>query len=214
MKNREEAAALAKAGTWIMDHGMTWGSAGNMSLRLDGEQVIVTASGTRFDRLGEDDFALCRLSDGSWTGKKPSKELPCHLGIYRRVPWARAVIHVSPFYTTLAASSDLSVPNNLFVEDMYYLQRVARIGYAHPGSAELARMIEEAAPEANVILMRNHGVILYDASLEEALAGLEVLENTCRMALESMRAGVSMTPVPEERREDFLLRSGYRPARP
>ena len=119
MEFEQAAAILMQTGQWIMDHHMTWGNSGNMSLQLNEQEILVTASGTRFDRLTPGNFTRCVLSDGAWTGPKPSKELPCHLGIYRSAPWAQAAIHVSPFYTTLAASSDLTIPNDLFVENMY-----------------------------------------------------------------------------------------------
>ena len=210
----EAVAGMIRWGQWIMEHHLTWGSAGNMSVRISEEQAVVTASGTRFDALREEDFALCDIATGQFTGRKPSKELPCHLGLYRRTPWAGAAVHVSPFYTTLAASSDLEIPQNLFVENMYYLQRIERVDYAHPGSNALACAIEEAGAHGNIILMKNHGVMVYDTSLQEACTGLEVLENSCRMALEAKRAGITLQGVSDSVREDFLLRSGYKPARP
>lgn len=205
--------ALIDAGKWIAEKNMTWGSAGNMSIRLDENQVLITASGTRFDSLTEDSFTLYNLADHSWTGGKPSKELPVHLAVYRNAPWAGAVVHASPFHTTLAASTTLEVRNDLFVENMYYLQRMARIPYAHPGSKELTAFVDGVAARANVILMQNHGVILYDTTMQEACAGLEVLENTCRMCLEAARAGIAMTPVAKDTVQDFLLNSGYRKPR-
>ena len=205
--------ALIDAGKWIAEKNMTWGSAGNMSIRLDENHVLITASGTRFDSLTEDSFTLYNLADDSWTGGKPSKELPVHLAVYRNAPWAGAVVHASPFHTTLAASTTLKVRNDLFVENMYYLQRMTRIPYAHPGSKELTAFVDGVAANANVILMKNHGVILYDTTMQEACAGLEVLENTCRMCLEAARAGIEMTPVDQETVQDFLLHSGYRKPR-
>lgn len=205
--------ALIDAGKWIAEKNMTWGSAGNMSIRLDENQVLITASGTRFDSLTEDSFTLYNLADNTWSGGKPSKELPVHLAVYRNAPWAGAVVHASPFHTTLAAATTLEVRNDLFVENMYYLQRMARIPYAHPGSKELTAFVDGVAAQANVILMQNHGVILYDTTMQEACAGLEVLENTCRMCLEAARAGIEMTPVAKDTVQDFLLNSGYRKPR-
>ena len=207
------ARALIDAGKWIAEKNMTWGSAGNMSIRLDENQVLITASGTRFDSLTEDSFTLYNLADNTWSGGKPSKELPVHLAVYRNAPWAGAVVHASPFHTTLAAATTLEVRNDLFVENMYYLQRMARIPYAHPGSKELTAFVDGVAAQANVILMQNHGVILYDTTMQEACAGLEVLENTCRMCLEAARAGIEMTPVAKDTVQDFLLNSGYRKPR-
>lgn len=213
MEYEQAVQALIAAGRWIADRRMTWGSAGNISVRLDERRVVVTGSGTQFDSLTEESFALYDLQTGSWTGRKPSKELPVHLAIYRQSPWAAAVLHASPFHTTLAASSTLEVRNDLFVENMYYLQRVARVPYAHPGSVQLTEAVEKAAPSANVILMENHGVILYDTSLTECCAGLEVLENTCRMCLEAARAGIALQAVPPDTVRDFLLNSGYKKPR-
>ena len=81
--------ALIDAGKWIAEKNMTWGSAGNMSIRLDENQVLITASGTRFDSLTEDSFTLYNLADNTWSGGKPSKELPVHLAVYRNAPCDR-----------------------------------------------------------------------------------------------------------------------------
>ena len=212
MDKTQAAMDMAAAGKWIVEKGMTWGSAGNISVRLDADHLMITAGGTRLDRLAKDDFTLYRLSDGFAQGGRPSKELPVHLAVYSAVPWAGAVVHASPFYATLAASSRLSVPNDLFVEDMYYLQRTARIGYFHPGSEALAQAVSQAAPAANVILMKNHGALLYDETLLEALNGLEVLENACHMSLCARQCGLELDPVDEGMAADFLS-GGYKKPR-
>lgn len=214
MEQSMAVKALIEAGRWIAEKQMTWGSAGNISVRLDDTHFLVTGSGTRFDSLTEDSFSLYDMSADSWTGRKPSKELPVHLAVYRQSPWAGAVLHASPFHTTLAASSTLEVRSDLFVENMYYLQRMARIPYAHPGSAALTDEVDKVAAQANVILMKNHGVILYDTTIEECCSGLEVLENTCRMCLEAARAGLELTPVDADTVHDFIHNSGYKKLRP
>jgi len=213
MELKQAMQELISAGRWIAEKQMTWGSAGNISVRLDETHFLVTGSGTRFDSLTESDFALYDMTTDTWSGKKPSKELPVHMAAYRRSPWAGAVLHASPFYTTLAASGTLDVRNDLFVENMYYLQRMARIPYAHPGSAALTMEVEKVAAQANVILMKNHGVILYDTSIGECCSALEVLENTCRMCLESARSGIGLTPVDPDTVYDFLNNSGYKKPR-
>lgn len=205
--------ALIDTGRWISEKNMTWGTAGNLSVRLDENTLLVTGSGTRFDRLDADSFCLYRISDGTWTGRKPSKETPVHLAMYSECNWCKAVVHASPFYTTLAASSDLTICNDLFVESMYYLQRMVRIPYAHPGSLTLAESVKKAAAKANIVLMENHGVILYDTSLTECCSALEVLENTCRMCIEASRAGIKLNHVKAETVKSFLTESGYKTLR-
>lgn len=212
MDQAQAAKELAAAGKWIVKKGMTWGSAGNLSVLMDADHLMITAGGARLDRLTKDAFTVYRLSDGLMEGGKPSKELPVHLAVYKAVPWAGAVVHASPFYATLAASSDLDVPSGLFVEDMYYLQRTARIGYFHPGSEALRKAVSQAAPDASVILMKNHGALLYDETLQEALNGLEVLENACHMSLCARQCGLKLDPVPGDMAADFLS-GGYKKPR-
>ena len=52
--------------------------------------------------------------------------------------------------------------------------------------------VREQAPRANILLLDNHGVLVYDTSLSEALMGLHTLEMTCRMWLAAQSAGVTM----------------------
>lgn len=206
MTQADAAREMARIGKWIMDKGLTWGTAGNMSVKLDADHVLVTASGTRMDALSEADFTCVSLADGSMTGGKPSKELPVHLAAYRACPWAGAVLHASPPESTRVSITGEAVRTDLFVENMYYLQRVARVGYHHPGSQGLVDAVAHASRAANVLLLEHHGVLVYDETLQEAAVGLEILEQTCRM----QRITPDLPGLAPETVQDFLLRSGYK----
>ena len=136
-----------------------------------------------------------------------------HRAIYEQRPEVGAVLHTSPFYSTLFACAELKIPADLFVEDMYYLERVERVGYFHPGSVELGEAVGAKARQANVLLLENHGVLVYDTSLQEALMGLHTLEMICRMALTARSAGLELRSLPASTVADFLTNSGYRPRR-
>jgi 3-dehydro-4-phosphotetronate decarboxylase len=206
--------ALREAGAYMVQHGLAWGNAGNLSLRLDGERCLISASGTNLGDLADEDLVVCALDDPTHAySRKPSKELPMHTAVYRARPEAGAVLHGAPFYATLAACSNLELPNDWFVEDMYYLERTAKVAYHHPGSSSLAEAVEAAARKANLLLLENHGVLVFDSNLAEALMGLHTLEIVCRMAWAARSAGLEMNPVPPAQVKDFLERSGYRPPR-
>src|SRR5688500_17832610 len=113
----------------------------------------------------------------------PRRRCRCS-GIYLARADAQTVLHSSPHYTTLIACSDEDIPSELFIETMYYLERIAWVDYAHPGSQELGDSVRGAAENAEVIMMRNHGVILFDKSADEALLRLQVLEMTCKVLVE------------------------------
>src|SRR5690606_921142 len=104
-------------------------------------------------------------------------------------------------------------PDGLFVESMYYLERVARVPYHHPGSEELGAAVGEHARYADVLLLENHGVVVLGESLTEALQALQVLELACRLVLGARAAGVGLRTLPPEVAGDFRQRSAYKPRR-
>ena len=136
-----------------------------------------------------------------------------HRAIYERRPEIGAALHASPFYSTLVACTDMPLPADLFVEDMYYLERVERVGYFHPGSSALGEAVGDKARQANILLLEHHGVLVYDTSIQEALMGLQTREMVCRMAITARSAGLELRSLSDFVVTDFLQQSGYRPRR-
>lgn len=206
---------LQEAGRYLLANGLTWGNAGNLSVRIDADRYLITASGTRLGDLADDDFVECALPGGALPGqpRRASKETPMHQALYAARPEINAVLHTSSFYATLVACSDIALPANWFVEDMYYLERVARVPYCHPGSTALGEAVAAVARQANVLLLENHGLLAADVSVREALMALHTVEMVCRMVVTARSAGIELRGLPPETVADFLQRSGYRPRR-
>lgn len=213
MDSNEARAGLQTAGRFMLDHDLAWGNAGNLSARLSPERYLITASGTRLGELADDDFVECSFEGPISQGRKPSKETPMHRAIYEQRPEIGAVLHASPFYSTLVACTDIQVPADLFIEDMYYLERIEHVDYFHAGSPALGEAVREKAQKANILFLDNHGVLVYDTSIQEALMGLQTLEMVCRMAITARSAGLELRPLPASTVQDFLIHSGYRPRR-
>ncbi len=213
MSPEQARKELIAAGHYLFENDLTWGSAGNLSARLGPGRYLITASGTELGSLCDEDFVEVSSEQARTLPLKPSKELPLHRAVYEERPEINAVLHASPFAATLLACSKEEIPADWFVENMYYLERVARVPYFHPGSAELGQAVRARACQANVLLLDNHGVLTYDTSVREALMALHALELTCRMFLTAKSAGVAMHPLGRDRVQDFLERSGYRPRR-
>lgn len=209
----EARTGLQAAGHYMLGNDLAWGNAGNISARLGPDRYLITASGTRLGDLKDDDFVECSF-DGSFSGdRKPSKETPMHRAIYQQRPEIDAILHASPIYSTLVACAEIDVPANLFVEDMYYLERVEHVDYFHPGSPELGEAVRAKARQANILFLDNHGVLVYDTSIQEALMGLQALEFVCRMAITARSARFEFRSLPVSTVGDFLEKSGYRPRR-
>ncbi|RSL33156.1 class II aldolase/adducin family protein [Salibacterium salarium] len=208
-----EKEILIDTGKYLVDSGLAWGTSGNLSLRTNDELMLVTGSGTKLSNLEKDDFVVFDVYTGKKSGeRKASKETPMHSGIYKNRKDVKAILHSSPFYTTLFSCSDeISIMSELFIETMYYLENVTYVDYYHPGSYELGDAVAEQSLNANIIMMKNHGVIVFDDSMSEAVMRLETLEMACRMIIEAKKAGVQLTRIPDKVVEDFLENSLYKP---
>ena len=133
-----------------------------------------------------------------------------HRAIYETRPEIAAVLHASPLYSTMIAASNIDIPSDWFIESMYYLERVERVPYAHPGSIDLGELVREKAHKANILLLENHGVLVYDTSLKEAKMALQTLELACKMLIISRNAGIDLQELPENVVKSFLNDAGYK----
>lgn len=205
---------LQDVGRYMMANGLAWGNAGNISAKTADDRFLITASGTYLGELASDDFVEYTF-DGTRNpeNRKPSKEFPMHVAIYEERPEIQAVLHASPFYSTLVACSNIKIPADWFVESMYYLERVERVEYHHPGSVFLGDAVRNKAKKANILLLENHGVLVYDTSIKEARMALQTLEYTCKMLITAKGASINMNPLANNVAEDFLENSGYKPRR-
>ena len=102
-----------------------------------------------------------------------------HRAVYQAQPEARAILHSSAFYTTLVACSDIELRVDLIPEAMAYLNNIGRVPYLHPGTAGLAQAAGEQASH-NVIILDNHGLLVWGKTLDETVLVSELMERLCQ----------------------------------
>jgi ribulose-5-phosphate 4-epimerase/fuculose-1-phosphate aldolase len=190
-----DAAALIAAGRRVGAKQLTWGTAGNVSARVDGG-FIITASGARLDELTPEAFLTCPLDGDLPPGC--SVESGMHRGVYRTRPDVNAVLHCSAFHTTLVACSAIELETAASTDTQYYLQRLARLPFLPPGSLELASAVAEAAAAHDVMLLANHGSVAIAADVDAAVNVTEALELMCRM-LVARAQGFPLLPINQGR---------------
>ncbi|MFD1676625.1 class II aldolase/adducin family protein [Alicyclobacillus fodiniaquatilis] len=212
--HREVVQSLISVGRYMMENQLAWGNSGNISARTGETKFCITASGTYLGELEATDFIEVDVqTDALYGVGKPSKEVPMHTAIYESRPDVGAILHASPFYSTMFACTKEPLPNDWFVEDFYYLERIARVPYFHPGSVALGEAVREQARVANILLLENHGVLVYDTTIREARMALQTLEMVAKMAVYARMSQLPMEPVGTQVVADFLDNAGYKPRR-
>ena len=88
---REEICRLGRS---LFERGLTPGSSGNISVKLDDGGTIVTPTNASLGFL--DPVKLTRLdADGRLvSGDAPTKEVPLHSALYQTRGTARAIVHL------------------------------------------------------------------------------------------------------------------------
>lgn len=194
-------AAICEMGRRCWARGFTEGNGGNFSARL-GDHFLCTPTGVGKGFMTPDMICLVDsggrqiAGHGAW---QCTSEIFAHLAIYRVVPTAASVAHAHPVHATAFAISGIEPPRGLLPEVEIFVGPIVRADYRMPGSSELGAIIEKLAPGHQSILLRNHGLICWGATVEDAYFKLEITESYCRtLAVAAQLPGRQTTIPPDE----------------
>lgn len=169
--------------TLLWERRLVTGSSGNVSVRLDDGDILVTPAQCSLRALALDDMVRTSNSGEPRTdGLRPTSELPLHLAAYATRPEIRAVIHTHPTFCVVWSKTGAIFERDT-VGARETLGEVAWTPYAPPGSAELARLTsEQFARGVNTVLMERHGVSAVGVDLERAFVLTDLVEEAARIA--------------------------------
>jgi L-fuculose-phosphate aldolase len=159
----------------LYDRNLTVSAGGNMSVRINDREILITPSGVNKGLVREDDLVKMDMDGNVLSGGKPSIEHKFHLGIYRENPETNAVVHCHPLYCLAILTRGEDLKSTLTPEGVLLLDQVPTCRYATPGSDELVEAVMEYA-NAPAMLMARHGAITQGRTLEEAYNRMEELE--------------------------------------
>lgn len=182
-KLREAICLLGKS---MFDRGLTPGSSGNISVRLD-DGWLMTPTNSSFGRL--DPAALSKLDHKGnlISGAKQTKESFLHMAMYAERPGAGAIVHLhSTHSVAVSCLADVDPNQPIPPITAYYVMKIGNLvllPYYAPGDMTLANAVREVAGKHHAILLANHGPIVAGKDLESAVYATEELEETARLYL-------------------------------
>jgi ribulose-5-phosphate 4-epimerase/fuculose-1-phosphate aldolase len=178
---------ICRFGRSLFERGLTPGSSGNISLRLDDGGWLVTPTNASLGFL--DPARLSRLdAEGRLlSGDKPTKEIPLHGALYETRGSARAIVHLHSTHSVAVSMLPGIDPKAVLPPlTAYYLMRVgatALVPYYRPGDPAVADAIRGLAGRYSSVLLANHGPVVAGESLEAAVYAMEELEETAKLHL-------------------------------
>lgn len=165
---------------------------GHVSARIAGsEHVWMKPHTLGLEEVRPHDMLTIDLDGNKLAGELPRhSEFPIHTEIYRRRPDVQCVIHTHPPYATAFSAVDeplrpVNHEGTLFAPMLpRFVQTTDLIV-----SPALGRAVAETLGAYNALLLKNHGIVVVGASVEEACVTAIVLEKAARMQLLARQYG-------------------------
>ncbi len=191
--------AITEAGHSLFARGYAVGTAGNISARLE-DGYLITPTNASLGML--DPTRIAKLDAGyrHVGGDKPSKEVFMHRAFYQSRPQAGAVVHLhSTMATAIACLAQPGERQPIPPLTPYFVMRIGRalpvVAYFRPGDPAMEPAIAAAAAGASAVLLANHGPVVSAATLRDAVAAAEELEEAAKLTLLLRGAGArALTP--------------------
>ncbi len=178
--------SICRFGLSIFERGLTFGSSGNISVRLD-DGWLMTPTGATLGTLDPARLSRLDAKGRHVSGDQPTKETFLHLGMYANRVGARAVVHLhSTHSVAVSCLADIDPADVIPPITAYYVMRVGTlplVPYYRPGDPALGPAVEKLAGRHHAVLLANHGPVVAGTSLENAVFATEELEETAKLWL-------------------------------
>jgi L-fuculose-phosphate aldolase len=171
---RKEVVDVSKM---LSRQGLTTGSWGNISARIDKDSYAITPSGHSYETLTPDDIIIVNNKGIKMTGNLyPSSETKLHVAIYNQFKDSGAVIHTHSVFSSVMAVLHKDLP--AIIEDTAQVVggSVDCSQYAMPGTEELAKNVIAALGSKRAAFIANHGVVCWGRDMKEAYMTAELVE--------------------------------------
>lgn len=181
---RDDICRFARS---LFERGLTPGSSGNISVRLEDGGWLVTPTNASLGHLDPARLSRLDAAGSLLSGDKPTKEIPLHAALYETRGSARAVVHLhSTHAVALTLLPEIDPRSALPPLTPYYLMRAgqtALVPYYRPGDPAVADAIKGLVGRYSSVLLSNHGPVVAGESLEAAVFATEELEETAKLYL-------------------------------
>jgi len=199
---------ICRCGASLFNRGLTFGSAGNISVRLPGGGWLMTPTNVSLGELNPARLSKLDANGHHIGGDTPTKEAFLHSVMYSTRAKCEAVVHLhSTHSVAVSCMHGIDAHDCLPPLTAYYVMRVGKlplVPYHPPGDESLALAVEKLAGKHHAVLLANHGPVVSGNSLETALYATEELEETAKLFL--LLRGSQVRPLSPAQVQELLDR--------
>ncbi|NBK47102.1 class II aldolase/adducin family protein [Staphylococcus delphini] len=211
-KERELRELICDIGRNLFNKDFIAANDGNISARLNENEILVTPTATSKGYLKPDN--LCKLDlDGNIIegkpGVVPSSEVKMHLRCYKRMPECNGVVHAHPPYSTAFAIKGETLDKATMPEVVIAMPEIPVAVYGCPSTEEVPDSLEPYFGKYEAVLLESHGSISWGKSLMEAYLNMERMEYIAKLTYITRQIN-GERELPKDRVDELIkLRSFY-----
>ena len=184
--NEEEFAArsmLVDFGQNIVRKDLSYGSWGNLSVRLNDQEMLITPSSMDYFEIKVEDIVKVNYHTLEYGSQRmPSSEVRTHALAYRELPDCGAMIQTRSNAISVFAACEAGFRlGGGELQDL--IGDVRATSYAPPGTPELAMAVVSTLKKTHACIIPHHGSVFYGPSLEVVFAIAEAVELKARNLL-------------------------------
>jgi len=198
---------IIEIGKRLYQQRLTFGTSGNISVRKDNGEILITGTGTQLGYLTDDDVVLIDENGNNIKGKG-SSERYVHSEIYKKRSDVNAIIHVHSLALTAFACARKAINQNIHPENVIVFDDIPLAPYAMPSSKALVENTVKFFENRDVVLMANHGAVACGRDLEDAYTKIEMAEANAQLILNSLLLGGGVSLERQDIEDLIRLKNG------
>ena len=198
---------ICEIGRRIDARGLVAANDGNISVRINGREVLCTPTGVLKGTMTPE--MICKMDlDGNVleapNGYKPSSEMKMHLRVYQKREDIGAVVHAHPPYATSFAVAGVPLSQPILSEAVIQMGCVPIADYGTPSTKEIPDAVEKYLPYFDAMLLEYHGALAYGKDLMTAYMKMESVESYARtLYQDKLIGGGSIRAIPRQKVEEL-----------
>jgi L-fuculose-phosphate aldolase len=197
---------IVEIGKRIWTRGYVASNDGNISVKLNDDEVLTTPTGVSKGFMTTDMIIKCDRAGKVITGNKdyrPSSEVKMHLDIYKERPDIRSVVHAHPPYATSFAVAGIPLNKCVLPEAIIVIGAVPIAPYGLPSTMEIPDRARPFIRTSDAILLENHGALTLGSDLLNAYHKMETLEHTASIVWKAIQLG-NLNVLPSDERDRLM----------
>lgn len=190
----QQRKEIVRIGSYIWQQHLVAGIDGNISVKLNSDNLMITPGGRSLNLLSSDDMVVVDFQTGQPISKqetKASSEVNLHISSLQANDDIKAVIHTHPPYATALGIISKGIIEPTLTNLVIQFGSIPVVPYETPGSKQIGYAISNYAKQGyRAMILEHHGVISLGQSLLDAYFITEQIEHLSKTILIAQQSGI------------------------